>query len=379
MYSAALSERNGKPTYIVFRDADVRVILHDPRFSSRDALPLSSETTERIGGPPITVFTTDGTMHRDLRAPINKALHASRTNSMRPRISALAHELVDTFVHEGHADLIHQYATKLSAQVMLSMFGVPERDLDQVVTWGDHMQLLLAGAVSVEQEEKYNASYQSFQRYMFSLIQERVETPGNDMISLLLAEESQSRVKDGPSIEIRVANSATGLLTAGHENMRHGIGSTLYFLLRDPHRWRDATVHVDELELGIGEALRLRPPGKAFYRTTEEDVTIASVPIPRDAMLLLMFASSNHDEKIFGHDAEAFCPHRVQAKRPLTFGEGSHFCPGKPLSLVVTEIAITVLRERIPEITLAAIQELRNVDQLQFLGFEHLPVEWSRS
>ncbi len=83
----------------------------------------------------------------------------------------------------------------------------------------------------------------------------------------------------------------------------------------------------------VQETLRLRPTTPKAKRRAEADTEIAGRRIPKDAQVVLDFASGNRDQAVFGPSANAFDPDRaLPASVPrwgLSFGAGPHQCPGR--------------------------------------------------
>ena len=83
----------------------------------------------------------------------------------------------------------------------------------------------------------------------------------------------------------------------------------------------------------VQETLRLRPTTPKAKRRAETDTEIAGRRIPKDAQVVLDFASGNRDRDVFGPSADAFDPDRaLPASVPrwgLSFGGGPHQCPGR--------------------------------------------------
>ena len=83
----------------------------------------------------------------------------------------------------------------------------------------------------------------------------------------------------------------------------------------------------------VQETLRLRPTTPKAKRRAEADTEVAGRRIPKDAQVVLDFASGNRDQAVFGPSADAFDPDRaLPASVPrwgLSFGAGPHQCPGR--------------------------------------------------
>lgn len=83
----------------------------------------------------------------------------------------------------------------------------------------------------------------------------------------------------------------------------------------------------------VQETLRLRPTTPKAKRRAEADTTVAGVPIPKDAQVVLDLEKGNRDPSVFGPTADEFDPDRaLDANVPrwgLSFGGGPHQCPGR--------------------------------------------------
>ncbi len=87
------------------------------------------------------------------------------------------------------------------------------------------------------------------------------------------------------------------------------------------------------------------------------------------AMLLL--ASGNHDPEQFD-DPEAFDVAR-QPNNHLGFGFGIHHCLGAPLARMETQVALTSLVRRAPDLALT-VDDVAYKSNVVLRGMESLPV-----
>lgn len=88
----------------------------------------------------------------------------------------------------------------------------------------------------------------------------------------------------------------------------------------------------------------------AEYRYAGEDMTIADARVGEGDVVLLSLAAANRDPDRFP-DPDALDLTR-DARPHLAFGHGVHTCLGSHLVKLETEIAITTLFDRLPDLTL---------------------------
>ena len=85
----------------------------------------------------------------------------------------------------------------------------------------------------------------------------------------------------------------------------------------------------------------------------------------------LPLGMANRDPQAFA-DPAVFRPGRADQKN-VSFGAGIHFCIGAPLARLELQVALKVLFDRLPKLSLA--EEPRFRDSWHFHGLERLMVE----
>ena len=105
-----------------------------------------------------------------------------------------------------------------------------------------------------------------------------------------------------------------------------------------------------------------------------EDVLISGSTIPRGALVYVVIASANRDERQFENPDTLDITR--QNNRHLAFGQGIHYCLGAPLARLETQIAINAILRRFPHLRLAMpITKLRWKKGLVLRGLESLPAK----
>src|SRR5690606_40804835 len=95
--------------------------------------------------------------------------------------------LIDGFEGEGTVDLIPAFATPLPATIIAEMMGVPAETGPQLVAWSNDMVRMYMHAPMREVEERANASAREFSEFIRHHAGERRKTPGDDLLSVLVA------------------------------------------------------------------------------------------------------------------------------------------------------------------------------------------------
>jgi len=110
-------------------------------------------------------------------------------------------------------------------------------------------------------------------------------------------------------------------------------------------------------------------------RTTNREVEIAGVRIPKDADIYVHYASAQRDEAMF-ENAETFDIHRPRLHQQIAFGRFVHLCLGAPLARLEVRVALECFMDRIPNLRLVEAQEERYLPNLLSPGLASLKVQW---
>lgn len=119
--------------------------------------------------------------------------------------------------------------------------------------------------------------------------------------------------------------------------------------------------------------LRWWTPVQSFIRTATEDTEIRGRQIRAGQVLLLLYASANRDEEVWGADADRFDVTRDHTRRRhLAFGFGEHLCLGAPLARLESRVVFEELLARFPDFEPAGAPEMLHSRLMH--GVERLPV-----
>ncbi|MBO6719478.1 MAG: cytochrome P450 [Rhizobiaceae bacterium] len=307
--------------------------------------------------------------HTRLRALVNRAFVSRQVERLRPRIAALANELIDKIEGDGGADLLPALATPVPITVIAEMLGVPVELGPQLLEWSHRMVEMYTLRADRATEERANEAAREFSDFIRRHAEERRRNPGDDLLSLLIAAREEGEKLN----EDELVSSTILLLNAGHEATVHQTGNAIRAILHqggDPRRFvgsPEATAATAE------ECLRFDAPLHMFTRFAYEQIEIVEgVTVEPGDRIGLLLGAANRDPASFGAPA-AFNPERGDQKN-VSFGAGIHFCIGAPLARIELQESLRVLFERLPGIRLA--EEPRYRDSYHFHGLEKLDCIW---
>ncbi|MGW5467747.1 cytochrome P450 family protein [Streptomyces chartreusis] len=359
---------DGNPAWVVTRYQDVREALTDPRLSV-DKRHAKEGNYQGLTLPPAldaNLLNMEAPDHTRIRRLVVRAFTARRVEQLRAPIRETADRLLDALGPHGTTDLIASYAAPLPITVICDLLGVPDRHRRDFRVWTD---TLVAPDPSRPQDAK--AAVVAMLGFFGELLADKREDPADDLLSDLIAVRDEG---DRLS-EDELMSLAFLILFAGYENTVQLIGNAVLALLRHPEQLDALRADPRRIAAAVEEFHRFEGPALlAIRRFPTEDMTIGGVPVPAGETVLLSLAAANRDPARFPD------PDRLDVSRDtsghLALGHGVHHCLGAPLARAETEIALTALLERFPELALADT-EPRWRRSLRARGLLALPVSYS--
>jgi cytochrome P450 len=357
---------DGSEVYFVTRYQDVQAGLKDGRLIKNIAHAREG-VAENNPMYSSSMLKTDPPEHTRLRALAHEAFTPKFVSQLRGHIQQIADQLLDAVQDRGGMDLISEYAFPLPITVITEMLGVPTKDEDRFRKWST--SLVDSGALSSE-AHVVPPELGEMARYLGALVQERAQTPQDDLITRLIHAE-QGGDKLSP---IELIATLVLLLVAGHETTVNLIGVGMLALLQNPDQLEKLKQNPALIKPAVEELLRYTNPVQFVNRFAAEDLEIGGVAIPRGSHVLLSVAAADHDPAFSNH------PEALDLadgnNQHVAFGQGIHYCIGAPLARLEGEIAFATLLRRFPAIRLAGDQLLEWRQTIEIRGLKSLPVEF---
>jgi cytochrome P450 PksS len=368
----------GRTAWIVTRYDDALALLKDPRFTKDIQKILFSQGEQGSGGKSASTINQILSMRRDmlmadppdhtrLRGLVSKAFTPRMIELMRPRIQQITDELLDAVQKQGQMDLINDFAYPLPITVISEMLGIPVADRRQFRTW---TQTLVNADEKFDQDTAVLAALEEFRHYIITLLAEKHEHPGNDLISgLVHAEENGDKLS-----EVELISTVFLLIVAGHETTVNLIGNSVLALLQYPDQMQLLKQDHSLIPSAIEELLRYTAPvSNASPRFAKEDIPMHGKVIRKGEIVIVSLIAADIDPQQFP-DPDMLDITR-QENQHLAFGKGIHYCLGAPLARLEGQIAIGTLLQRMPNLRLAIEPEQLTWNRhFSLRGLRSLPV-----
>ena len=346
----AHTQRHGG-SFMPTRYDDLRAIARDhDRFSSRDVAVIAGpddpppDNGIEMRVPPIDSDPPEHLRARRMILPFFSPQLVEERDE--PFTRALCKRLVDGFVErfEAGEDVVDgaaEYAQQIPPRVIGHLLGIPESMTDEFVGWV--RGILELGYFDDDLRIK---SRDSILNYFIGLVAERLENPGDDLISQLLHGEV-----DGVAIEpIEVAQTCNLLLIAGIDTTWSSIGSAIWHLAGHPEDRQRLVDDPGLIPLAVEELLRAYSP-VTMARIVAADTEYAGCPMSEGDRIIMNFPAANRDPEAFP-DADKVIIDRAE-NRHIAFGVGIHRCGGSNQARLEMRVAIEEFLARIPDFELA--------------------------
>ncbi|MEU0127296.1 cytochrome P450 [Streptomyces sp. NPDC006289] len=336
----------------------VAVLRDDQNFSARDHNPRSAvslpEDVSRMlrtwrGADALAVGSLDPPEHTRIREVLNVGFTPARVRAFEPTIRAVATDLVERVAVAEEFDFITEFAVPYSLEVIGRRLGIPDEYLDRCRTWSEQRieLMMVRGNTDLDGLREYARGLMDFGAFCRALVQERLASPQDDLISELLHEGKAGRTLTADEASVMIPT----LIFAGHMTCAEALGTILFQQFQAPGGWAevaDGTISARDL---VEEGLRFDSPLAGMYRTAVDDVVVGDVALSAGSRLLLLYGVAGRDSQSSICPA-AFSPGSGSASH-LAFGHGIHFCLGAGFARSELEIAIQALATRMPGLTLA--------------------------
>ncbi len=394
----------GPGFWLVLRHTDVQSVMNRPEiFSSwlggtqtRDpATPEALRYVRRM------MLNMDPPEHTRLRRLLTRSFTPRAVAQLEVRIQGHAAAIVDRVTagaSSGRCDFARDVAADLPLLTLAEILGVPAEDRMLLFDWSNRVigyqdpdyassaafdlttgsglareALKLrptAAADGAMPDPRTREGMPDLYAYAHLLAEEKRRRPGQDIMSVLLAEVDD----DGGRLSIEEFENLFWLFAvAGNETLRNGIPGACIGLLEHPAAQDDLRADPTLMPSAIEELLRWWTPVMTFRRTATADLRLGEAAIRAGQKVVVSFTSANRDETVFAD------PDRLDLRRQpnphLAFGYGPHFCLGAQLARVQ-------MRALFAEV-LARMGRLACDGRPAFLrsnfqrGVKRLPITWS--
>jgi len=332
------SPRNGG-YWIVTRFAEATYIMTHPQIFSSARAFVRPTPPEKI--VPLVPIHMDAPEHMRYRVLLLKflSLTPKEVKKWEPVARGLINELIDGLQGRNACEFRSEIAVPMPIKLFL---GVMHWDLNRFRDFNRWVDEILGS----EDIEKVQPAYASMNQYLTELIQSRVEKPGDDPVSLLLASEV-----NGERLSVKRVHEICNLLfVAGLDTVANAMNFIMYHLAQHPDMQQRLRANPDMATSAVEEFLRRYAFVNTPRRVTQ-DTEVSGVKMKAGDIVVSSFAAASNDPRNVPHP-EVLDLDRKSSPH-LAFASGPHNCAGATLARLELRIFLQEWARRMPDVRLA--------------------------
>lgn len=309
---------------------------------------------------------TDPPRHTRMREPVQRALAVKSVSRHEHRIRDEVRRLLAPAICGEPFD-VGPAMMALPMAVTGTIMALPRQDwphLTRLTTMSiapdDPEYMLETGPTST-----LEAAHRELFAYFQDVVTERRQSPGDDLISVLITMDAGGRKLGTGEI---LSNCYSLLLGA---NVTTPCVPTAALLeLAGSGGLADWMSHPELVMSGVEEALRWASPAVHFMRHAIGDVELAGKKIRSGDAVVVWLASVNRDERVFPEPYTFDI--RRRPNRHVAFGSGPHYCVGHSVARTSLRLLFEEMFRMFGDITLAG--KPQHLCSNFVAGIKHLPV-----
>jgi cytochrome P450 len=314
-------------------------VLRDRRFGARP---------EGAGAPgelALSFLSMNPPDHTRLRRVATPAFSPKAVATYQARIERTVGDLLDRAVETGEFNLVSGFAEPLPVAVVTALFGIPDSASADFIRSGTVIASALGGIKSLRHAQQLEASYGELRQLFENLFELRRREPADDIISHLVAAEGE-QVQPGEMLSMCVL-----LLVSGFATSVNLIGNAVLALQGHPEQWQALCADPETMApKAVEETLRFDPPTRLTVRHALQPLELEGKAVRKNQMIITLIGAANRDPEVYQHP-NTFDISREGAPH-LAFSGGIHYCLGQPLARLEATIALQMLAERMPRLSI---------------------------
>ncbi len=312
------------------------------------------------------ILHIDGDDHRRLRNLLNPFFTPRAADRWRPVMRELLTDLFGGVSGQGACEFVEAFAKPYPALTIARVMGAPRGDAPRLHEWSNWIQRQFDGPSLATERPRIEQAVQEFYVWCRALLDARRLTPGEDLISTLIAaEEDGDRLSD-----VELVNLVLNVLVGGVDTTQSQLAHALRLFAGAPDQWALLAREPERSPQAVEEVLRHEPITPFTARILTRDVTYRDVEFPADTVIMVCSFTGNRD----GEASSAFDITASRSTRLMTFGAGIHYCVGANLARAELEEGLAFLAPRLPGLRLDGEPEFGTIQGIY--GLDRLPIRW---
>ncbi len=296
--------------------------------------------------PPGNILFEDPPAHDMHRSLLSRVFTPKRIADIEPKVREFCARTLDPHVGSDTFDFILDLGAQMPMRTIGMLLGIPEGDQEAIrerIDAGFKME-----SSEMPDSDSATSGIRTFGDDFADYVEWRAQNPSDDLMTDLLNAEFEDETGSTRTLTRDEVLNYVGLLNAaGNETTTRLIGWTGKVLAEHADQRQELVDDPGLVPQAIEELLRFEAPSPVQARYVTREVEHHGEQVPEGAVLLLLTAAANRDERHFD-DPDRFDIHR-KIDHHLTFGYGIHFCLGSHLARLEGRVALEEVLKRFPK------------------------------
>jgi cytochrome P450 len=316
------------------------------------------------------ILHIDGDHHRRLRNLVNPAFTPRSADRWRPAMRDFLEQLWREVAAEGRTEFVDAFAKPYPSLTIATVMGAPLADAPRLHHWSNWIQRQFDGPSLMTERAEIERAVEEFYDYCGALLEARRETPGDDLVSTLIAAEQEGeRLSD-----VECVNLVLNVLIGGVDTTQSQLAQAVRLFAEHPEQWALLRERPDLVPAAVEEVLRFEPITPVTARITTQEVEYRDVTFPEGTVVMVSSFSGNRDPAAIEEPDSFDIAADRDREKPLTFGAGIHYCLGANLARAELQEGLGFLSRRIARLELDGEPEFESIHGIYGLG--RLPIRF---
>jgi cytochrome P450 len=323
-------------------------------FSSERAISIYDPAEGDMEMPMFIAM--DPPKHDQQRKVIQPIVSSDNLANFAPLIRERAGKILDELPIGEPFDWVDRVSVELTTQMLATLFDFPFEERRKLTYWSDLATTDTRDPANYTQaiishfgdrpmtEEEGRAELMACAFYFKNLWDQRVDSDGKDLISLLAHGEA---TKEMPLMEF--LGNIMLLIVGGNDTTRNSISGGLVALTENQDQMAKVRANPALFDSMVPEIIRWQTPVAHMRRTAKTDFEIGGKTIKAGDKVVMWYVSGNRDETQIDNPY-AFVVDRERPRHHVSFGFGIHRCVGMRLAEMQLRIIWEEILKRFPRI-----------------------------
>ena len=325
--------------WFVFGYDEIYEVLRSPQATTSSLVdvllavsPYNKLSASSVANVTRWLLLTDPPVHSRLRGAVSRAFTPRRIASYEQRVQAVVAELLAPIEQVKELDVVSDFTARLPIYVIAELLGLPRDRWEWLRSASAEIGGVLEAFAGFD-PVSMNHRFDELHAYFTTIIEQRRAHPEDDLISAMIAEDTEYPLDTEEVLAMIVL-----LMFAGHETTTGLLGNAIVALAQHPVQRELLRSKPALIDNAVEELLRFDPPAQTSARFANEDLIVGGKTIRRGSTIALMIGAANRDKRQWP-DADELRLDRPDPK-PVSFGHGLHYCLGASLARLETRVAL---------------------------------------